>query len=138
MISNLFFSLLKINAMATIVAIIVLALKYVLKKCGASRKLLFYLWIIVALRFVCPTFIESNFSLFNIFDTPISEERQITVNNNQTNITNTNNFIPTDIDFNTDNTITDNTVVNTEINEIQTIIPSESIVKEQYNKLEIT
>ena len=125
MLSNLFFSLLKINAMATIVAVIVLALKYVLKSCGASRKLLFSLWIIIALRFVCPNFIESNFSLFNIF-------------NNQTNITNTNNFIPTDIDFNTDNAITDNTVVNTETNEIQTIIPSELVVKEQSNNLEIT
>ena len=48
MLSNLFFSLLKINAMATIVAVIVLALKYVLKSCGASRKLLFSLWIIIA------------------------------------------------------------------------------------------
>lgn len=138
MLSDLFFSLLKINAMATIVAVIVLALKYVLKKCGASRKLLFPLWIIIALRFVCPDFIESNFSLFNIFDNPISEEKQIAINNNQTNITNTNNFIPTDMDFNTDNAVTNNTVINAEINEIQTIIPSESIVKEQSNKLEIT
>ena len=138
MLSNLFFSLLKINAMATIVAVIVLALKYVLKRCGASRKLLFSLWIIIALRFVCPNFIESNFSLFNIFDNQISEENQIAINNNQSNITNTNNFIPTDIDFNTDNAIIDNTVVNTEINEIQTIIPSESIVKEHSNNLEIT
>lgn len=138
MLSNLFFSLLKINAMATIVAVIVLALKYVLKKCGASRKLLFCLWIIIALRFVYPNFIESNFSLFNIFDNPISEERQITISNNQTNITNTNNFISTEIDFNTDNAITDNMVIDTEINDIQTIIPSESIVKEQSNKLEIT
>ena len=136
MLSNLFFSLLKINAMATIVAVIVLALKYVLKKCGASRKLLFSLWIIIALRFVCPNFIESNFSLFNIFDNQISEEDQIIINNNHANITTT--FIPTDIDFNTDNAITDNTVVNTETKDIQTIIPSESIVKEQSNKLEIT
>ena len=136
MLSNLFFSLIKINAMATIVAVIVLALKYILKKCGASRKLLFSLWIIIALRFVCPNFIESNFSLFNIFDNPISEEDQIIVNNNQANITN--NFIPTDTNFNTNNAIIGNTVVNTEINEIQTIIPSESIVKEQSNNLEIT
>ena len=138
MLSNLFFSLLKINAMATVVAIIVLTLKYILKKCGASRKLLFSLWIIIALRFVCPNFLESNFSLFNIFDNPISEENQIAINNKQTNITNINNFIPTDIDFDTDNEITGNTIVNTETNEKQTIIPSESIVKEQSNKLEIT
>ena len=136
MLSNLFLNLLKINAMATIVAVIVLALKYVLKKCGASRKLLFYLWIIIALRFVSPNFIESNFSLFNVFDAPISEENQVAINDNQTNITN--NFIPTDIDFNTDNEITGNTFVNTETNEIQTIIPSELVVKEQSNNLEIT
>ncbi len=137
MLSNLFFSLLKINATATIVAVIVLALKYVLKKCGASRKLLFYLWIIIALRFVCPNFIESDFSLFNIFDTPISEENQITISNNN-QITNTNNFIPTNIDFNTNNTILNDAAVNTEINENQTIIPSESSLKEHSNKFEIT
>ena len=97
MLSNLFFSLLKINAMATVVAIIVLTLKYILKKCGASRKLLFSLWIIIALRFVCPNFIESNFSLFNIFDNPISEENQIAINNKQTNITNINNLKKGDI-----------------------------------------
>ncbi|MBQ8298983.1 MAG: DUF4825 domain-containing protein [Clostridia bacterium] len=132
MLSNLFVTLLRINVMATIVAVIVLTLKYILKKCGASRKLLFSLWIIIALRFVCPNFIESNFSLFNVFDNPIIEENQIAINNQ------TNNFIPNDIDFNTDNAIIDNSVVNTKINEIQTIIPSESIVKEQSNKLEIT
>lgn len=77
MLSDLFFNLLKINVMATIVALIVLTLKYILKKCGAPRKVLFYLWIVVALRFVCPTFIESNFSLFNVFDVPNITENQV-------------------------------------------------------------
>lgn len=139
MLSNLFFSLLKINAMATIVAVIVLALKYVLKKCGASRKLLFYLWIIIALRFMYPNFLESNFSLFNIFDTTISEENQIAVNqNNKTDITNTNDFISTNIDLNINNTISNDAVASTEVNDIQTIISNESVVKEHSNKLKIT
>lgn len=77
MLSDLFFNLLKINVMATIVAIIVLTLKYILKKCGAPRKVLFYLWIVIALRFVYPTFIESNYSLFNAFDVPNITENQV-------------------------------------------------------------
>ena len=77
MLSNLFFNLLKINVMATVVAIIVLSLKYILKKCGAPRKVLFYLWIVIALRFVCPTFVESNFSLFNVLDVPDITENQL-------------------------------------------------------------
>ncbi len=79
MLSNLFFALLKINIMATIVALIVLSFKSILKKCGASRKILFYLWIIIGLRFVCPTFIESNFSLFNLVDTSTSSENHILI-----------------------------------------------------------
>lgn len=142
MLSDLFFSLLKINAMATIVAIIVLVLKYILKKCGASRKLLFYLWIIIALRFVCPNFLESNFSLFNIFDTPISEENQIIANqNNQVNIednihigtnimadnTNINNIVPSDV------------IVNPEVDEtIQTTKPEDIIQENQTNNVKTT
>lgn len=142
MLSDLFFSLLKINAMATIVAIIVLVLKYILKKCGASRKLLFYLWIIIALRFVCPNFLESNFSLFNVFDTPISEENQIIANqNNQVNLednihigtnvvadnTNINNVVPSDV------------IVNSEVDETIQIANAEDIIQEsQNNKIKTT
>lgn len=41
MLSNLFFNLLKINVMATVVAIIVLSLKYILKNVGHLEKYYF-------------------------------------------------------------------------------------------------
>ncbi len=65
MLSNIFFVLLRMNVVAILVAIIVLSAKIILKKLGASRKVLFYLWIIIALRLICPFMIESNYSLLN-------------------------------------------------------------------------
>ena len=82
MLSNLFFTLLKINFMATCVAIVVLIFKYILKKLGAPRKILFLLWIIIALRFVNPVFFESNLSLFNLYS-PFSIEQ---TGNQQTDV----------------------------------------------------
>lgn len=82
MLSSLFFYLLRINVMATAVSIIILLLKFILKKLGASRKLLYYLWIIIALRFIFPNFIETDFSLFNIFNSTNIVKNEITESQN--------------------------------------------------------
>ena len=113
MLSNLFFSLLKINIMATVVALIVLILKFVLKRLGASRKLLFYLWIIIALRFVSPTFIESKFSLFNLIDTAVSEDNEVLTS--QIEFNKTESF---DADFNIEGDMSANIATNLEITDI--------------------
>ncbi|MBQ9279442.1 MAG: hypothetical protein IJ215_00085, partial [Clostridia bacterium] len=68
MLSNLFLTLLKMNLMATCVAAVVLIFKSLLRKMGAPRKVLFFLWLVIALRFVSPVFLESNLSLFNWYN----------------------------------------------------------------------
>ena len=53
------------NVVATITALFVLLIKAILKKFGAPRKVLYFLWIIIAFRLIFPFTFESNFSLFN-------------------------------------------------------------------------
>ena len=58
-----FTNLLSMAAMASVVVLIVLLLRPLLKK--APRKLIYGLWLIVAIRLVIPDMISTDFSLFN-------------------------------------------------------------------------
>ncbi len=82
MLTNLLLALIKINVTASIVAVITLIFKFILKKLGASRKLLFCLWIVIGLRFVCPDFITSKFSFFNLYQSNLNVSTQQEVQSN--------------------------------------------------------
>ena len=78
MFINLFYTLLKMNLITIIIAVIVLLIKFVLEKLGASKKILFCLWAIIALRLVLPVSLKSNLSIFNYL--PEFDATSITIN----------------------------------------------------------
>ncbi len=66
MLDHVFDTVLKMNLTALCTAGLLLPIKYVLQKIGCPRKVMFFLWAVIAFRLICPTSITSEFSLFNI------------------------------------------------------------------------
>lgn len=139
MLSNIFFVLLRMNIVATFVAIIVLATKTILKKLGAPRKVLFCLWIVIAARLVFPFMIESDFSLFNFIPERINSTYMKNINelNNNGNI----NFIPVNDDLDPEMSSNDN--INTNNNGLLTndtnndrVIENQNAINPEKNLLE--
>ena len=107
MLYNLFYILLRINLMAMITTLVVFALKFILKKLGASRKVLFCLWAIIGIRLICPFSIESNLSLFNFVPNNAKEIQNIV---NRPNIINSLDNL-NDIKENTNSNSIENNVI---------------------------
>ncbi len=66
MLYNVFYSVLKMSIAACIPGAVILILKAVLQKIGLSRSYLMLLYLLIALRLLCPALPESNLSIFNI------------------------------------------------------------------------
>ena len=65
---SLFTVILKMNLIASISAILMLAVRFLLQKIGCSRRITFLLWLIVAFRLVCPFSFGNGLSVFNLFN----------------------------------------------------------------------
>ncbi|MBO5060080.1 MAG: M56 family metallopeptidase [Clostridia bacterium] len=65
MLSDIFYTVVKMNCISSVTAILLLAIKYVLHRLGCPRKILFMLWAVIAFRLICPTAPSSDLSLFN-------------------------------------------------------------------------
>lgn len=68
--------LLNMSLTASVVIMFVLLLRLLLKR--APKAISYALWGIVLFRLLCPVSIESNFSLFGLFDTPARESGTLT------------------------------------------------------------
>ncbi len=66
MLDSIFKTIVDMNMTANIVAAIVLPIKTILQKAHFSRKVLFVLWIVIALRLISPIAPQSEISIFNI------------------------------------------------------------------------
>ncbi len=66
MLYDVFCSVIKMSVAACIPGAIILILKAVLQKIGFSRSHLMLLYLLIALRLLCPALPESNLSIFNI------------------------------------------------------------------------
>ena len=73
---SLFTVILKMNLIASISAILMLVVRFLLQKIGCSRRITFLLWLIVAFRLVCPFSVGNSLSVFNIFDSRGTEYRE--------------------------------------------------------------
>lgn len=69
MLTAVFREILKMNLAASVTAIFLMTLKWILQKCGFPRKASFLLWAVIALRFLCPAFPHASFSIFNLSQT---------------------------------------------------------------------
>lgn len=68
--------LLNMNLTASVVIVLVLLVRLLLKK--APKVISYALWGIVLVRLLCPVSIESDFSLFRLLDTPVTESGNLT------------------------------------------------------------
>lgn len=66
MLYNIFYTLLKMSCVTSVVAILLLSAKYVFQKLGCPRSIMFLFWAIIAFRLVCPVSISTDISLFNV------------------------------------------------------------------------
>lgn len=66
MLYSVFSIILKMSYMTSIVAILLLSVKFIFQKIGFPRKILFILWVIVAFRLICPIAVPSDISVFNL------------------------------------------------------------------------
>ena len=73
---SLFTVILKMNLIASISAILMLAVRFLLRKIGCSRRITFLLWLIVAFRLVCPFSFGNGLSVFNLLDNHGTEYRK--------------------------------------------------------------
>jgi len=64
-------SLLNMSITAAYVILVVIAVRFLLKK--APKKYSYLLWLVVAFRLACPFSLELDFSLMNVIDAPVSE-----------------------------------------------------------------
>lgn len=74
MLIAVFREILKMNLAASVTAIFLMALKWILQKCGFPRKASFVLWTVIALRFLCPVFPHASFSVFHLLQTETIEQ----------------------------------------------------------------
>ncbi len=84
MLFNIFYAVIKMNCTATIIAILVLAMKYILQKIGMPRKFTILLWFIIGFRLICPIAISTDLSVFNLApaENDIPQQVQISVQSN--------------------------------------------------------
>lgn len=68
--------LLNMSLTASVVIVLVLLLRLLLKK--TPKAISYALWGIVLVRLLCPVSIESDFSLFRLLDTPVTESGTLT------------------------------------------------------------
>lgn len=66
MIYDLFISVLKMSAIASITSVVIMPAKYILKKSGCRTAVVMLLWLVIAFRFLSPYAPESELSLFNL------------------------------------------------------------------------
>lgn len=66
MLREIFFTLFKMNCIASIVAILLLIFKAVLQKIGCPRRISFFLWAVIAFRLLCPVAPATELSPFNL------------------------------------------------------------------------
>lgn len=69
MLSDIFYTVLKMNCIASVVAVVLLLVKFILQKIGCPRKIMFLLWAVIAFRLICPTSLSTEFSSFNLAKT---------------------------------------------------------------------
>lgn len=55
MLGNVFAAILKMNLVALCVSVFLLPAKYVLQRMGCPRRVMFFLWAVIAFRLICPT-----------------------------------------------------------------------------------
>lgn len=67
MLPDLFHTVLKMNGIACMTALFVLAVKCILQKAGLPRRILFLMWAVIAFRLICPVSLPANFSMLNLF-----------------------------------------------------------------------
>lgn len=69
MLSDIFYTVLKMNCIASVVAVVLLLVKFVLQKIGCPRKIMLLLWAVIAFRLICPTSLSTELSSFNLVKT---------------------------------------------------------------------
>jgi len=67
MIDAIFKAVVKMSVTASFAALVIIPLKMILQKFSFSKKTLMILWLVIALRLICPYAPQSNISLFNAF-----------------------------------------------------------------------
>lgn len=65
MLCSVFSIILKMSCMTSVIAILLLSVKYIFQRIGFPRKIMILLWSVIAFRFLCPIAISSDISLFN-------------------------------------------------------------------------
>lgn len=76
MLREIFDTVLKMELVASMAAMAVLPVKYLLQRAGIPRKVLFWLWLVIVFRLVSPVSVSTGLSLFNLIqphNTPQSE-----------------------------------------------------------------
>ncbi|MEE1012899.1 MAG: M56 family metallopeptidase [Clostridia bacterium] len=68
MLQEIFSTLLKMNCIASIVAILLLLIKSIFQKVGCPRRILFFLWAVIAFRLLCPVAPSTELSPFNLLE----------------------------------------------------------------------
>lgn len=66
MLQEIFFTLCKMNCIASMVAILLLLIKVILQKAGCPRRISFLLWAVIAFRLLCPVAPSTELSPFNL------------------------------------------------------------------------
>ncbi len=116
-LTELFKSIVIMSTTSSIVILMVLLLRVMLRK--GSRKLIYGLWLIVAIRLIIPATLPSNFSIFNLFtQNNITDGRVFSSDASDTNFdtithTNTNTLTNTNIIVDTGTEESSTTVFNT-------------------------
>ncbi len=117
---ELFKNIVYMSSIASIVILIVLALRILLK--NAPKKLTYTLWLIVALRLIIPDMISTDFSIFNLFETTeiINTDQDINIHELNTSV----------CDNIQSGTISQNNVSNSESKiELENTIKNETVTK---------
>ena len=66
MLYSVFSTILNMSCITSIIAILLLSVKFIFQKIGFPRKTMFLLWSVIAFRLLCPITVSSDISLFNI------------------------------------------------------------------------
>ena len=69
MLYDVFYTILKMSCVSSVIAILLLFVKYIFQKLGFPRKIMFLLWTIIAFRLICPVSVSTDISLFNMAST---------------------------------------------------------------------
>ena len=109
--SNFFIELLKLSVSASFLIVVVILLRLLMRK--SPKSIYCVLWALVGIRLICPFSFESSFSVIPKDDViPINTILKIPDTQSELVVPNTNNFVPNEIVFESENTLVTNKSIN--------------------------